>query len=292
MPINFASPDSGLFGTIQNTVANASTIRRLRRAVFRRLPFPTLASDVGDIVYANWVVPTATVAPFVPPGVALVEAGDRTILTILTYRHGHFGPAMAGPLRRLFPSPLQSNWRLYVRSIGERPPSKPTVLFLANVFDGALYAVGTRLFSDVMLAHHARRFDHHHSPAGWHSGAEGPGSAPSWHLAGGVATDLVLPDDFRPFFADLPAAITGLCLQDAAIVPLADRDALAHAEIDLPIDIRTVTLLRVDACRAGALLTRLGATRPPWCFHVPGVRFRALSETLLPPMPGGGDAGH
>lgn len=281
MPLRFTSPHPGAFGTLQNRIANAALLRRVRRALFRRLPFLVLASDVRDIVYANWVVPTAAVARFVPPGVALVEADGHTILTILTYAHGHFGPALAGPLRRLFPSPLQSNWRLYVRAIDGRAPPVPTVLFLANMFDGALHALGTRLCSDVMLAHHAGDFVHDYAPDDWRSGAPGPGSAPSWRLAGGRATDPALPAAFRPFFPDVQAAVAALCLQDAAIAPLTDRDALAYARIDLPIDPATATLLRVDRYRPGGLLRGIGAIDPPWCFHLPGVRFRALSETLL-----------
>lgn len=285
MPLRFTSPHPGAFGLLQNRLANAPALKRIRRALFRHLPFPVLVSDVRDIVYANWVVPGAAVAPFVPPGVTLVEADGRTILTVLTYAHGHFGPALAGPLRRLFPSPLQSNWRLYVHAIGGRAPPVPTVLFLANVFDGALHALGTRLCSDVMLAHHARDFTHRYAPDDWSSGAQGPGSAPSWQLAGGVAADPALPAAFRPFFPDLHQAVAVLSLQDAAVAPLADRAALAHARIDLPIDPATATPLRVDRYRPGALLRRMGAIDPPFCFHVPGVRFRALSETLPERLP-------
>ncbi len=281
MPLDFLSPHPGPFGTAQTAPANAPALKRLRRALFGLLPFPVLASDVGDIVYANWVVPAAGVAPFVPPGVTLAEVDGQVVLTILTYRHGHFGPALAGPLRRLFPSPLQSNWRVYVAAIDGRPPPEATVLFLANVFDGALYALGTRLCSDVMLAHHARHFVHRYAPEGWRSGAHGPGSAPSWEVAGGIAARPALPEAFRRFFPDLPAALAAICMQDAAIAPLADDGALAHARIDLPIDPRTATVLTVDRHSPGGLLARMGAVDPPWCFHVPGVRFRALSETLI-----------
>ena len=102
--------------------------------------------------------PAAAARALVPPRMTLATREVRVLLTVLSYRHGHFGPALAGPLRRLFPSPLQSNWRLYVDALDGAPLPAPTVFFLANVFDGALYALGTRLFSDALPSHLARRF--------------------------------------------------------------------------------------------------------------------------------------
>jgi len=279
---HFVSPDAGIAGMIQGRMANASGFRRLRRATLGALPFPVLESHVHDIVYANWVVPFDAVARHVPDGVTVASAGGMTVLTILTYRHGHFGPALAGPLRRCFPSPLQSNWRLYVTSIGGRTPSVPTVLFLANVFDSALYALGTRLFSDVMLAHHAWRFDHRRTPVGWVSRVDGGrGSAPGWELAGYEADSHDLPSVFAPFFADTGTAIDTLCLQDAAIAPIADTNGLARADISLPIDCRTVVPLTVRQYAPGDLLRAFGAVDTPYCFRVPRVKFRALSETVI-----------
>lgn len=139
--LRYTAPGSGFTARWQNHLANAVTLKRLRRTTFGRLPFPVLESDVRDVVYANWIVPTAAVAHHVPSGVSIVEADGMTILTVLTYRHGHFGPKLAGLLRRWFPSPLQSNWRLYVRSIDGQLPPVPTVLFLANIFDTAMHAL-------------------------------------------------------------------------------------------------------------------------------------------------------
>jgi len=50
----FESPDRGPRGRLQNLLANSVGLARLRRAVFSRLPFPVLASDVRDVVYASW----------------------------------------------------------------------------------------------------------------------------------------------------------------------------------------------------------------------------------------------
>ena len=64
-------------------------------------------------------MPARNLASVVPPGVSLIQEGGHTLLTVLTYRHGHFGPAFLGPLRKLLPSPLQSNWRVYLAPGGE-----------------------------------------------------------------------------------------------------------------------------------------------------------------------------
>lgn len=76
-----------------------------------RLPFLTLHSDVRDVVYVSWLVDAAAAQKLVPAGVTLWQRDGKTPFTVLTYRHGHFGPALPGPLRKLLPSPLQSNWR-------------------------------------------------------------------------------------------------------------------------------------------------------------------------------------
>jgi hypothetical protein len=281
IPSSFVSPIKGIAGRVQTWLANSRGFARLRRRIMAHLPFPVLESDVHDIVYANWVVPVRALAGVIPPGVEIVEADGSTILAVLTYAHGHFGPALAGPLRRLFPSPLQSNWRLYVRSIDGKACAVPTVLFLANIFDSALYAVGTRMFSDVMLAHHAARFEHHRTGEGSVSRASGPGSAPAWEICGREATAVILPAAFKPFFPDHQAAVRWLCLQDAAIARVEGTNALARSDIDLPIDIASAEPLVAATGDPGPSLSALGATGASFCFRIPAVRFRVLSESLM-----------
>lgn len=280
--LRYTSPTPGIGGRWQTHLANAVVLKRLRRATLARLPFPVLESDVRDVVYANWVVPVAAVADHIPSGITVIENGGMTILTVLTYRHGQFGPVLAGPLRRCFPSPLQSNWRLYVDAIDGHAPSVPTVLFLANIFNTATHALGTRLFSDVMVAHHGGNFIHHCTPDGWISRVDRGGSAPDWALGGRTAPVAVLPPAYTGFFADHRAALDMLCLQDAAIAPVADIDALAWSDIELPINVTTIVPLDATTFQSGEALRSLGATAMPFCFRIPGVRFRPLSERILP----------
>lgn len=276
----FVSPRAGWAGALQNRLGNAPRWARLRRATLARLPFPKLRSDVRDVVYATWVVPADAVQAWVPPGVGLTARNGQVLLTVLSYRHGRFGPVLAGPLRRLFPSPLQSNWRCYVATLHDRPPAAPTVLFLANVFDSALYALGTRLFSDVLPSHLSGRFVLRNDEHGCMVEIGGGGSAPSLRLETLRAAP-ALPFMLASFFTGWREAVAMLARQDAAVAAVPEDDALALARIELPIALDDVVPLTVSKYRPGTLLRQLGAVKPPFCFLVPRVTFRVLSERLV-----------
>src|SRR6202030_3260175 len=70
--------------------------------------------------------------------------------THLTYRHGHFGPALLGPLRRLLPSPVHTNWRIYVR---DRQSGRIGIYFVTNAIASTLHALAARLLSEGMPMH-------------------------------------------------------------------------------------------------------------------------------------------
>ena len=277
----FSSPRDGWVGRLHDRIVAQRRLRAIRRAVMPLLPFPVLASDVRDVVYLNWVVDAARAAEFVPPGVTLVEREGRVILTVLTYRHRHFGPVLLGPLRRLFGSPCQSNWRFYADRIAGRSVAA-TVLFIANILDSAFYTLGTRVLSDALPSDLAGRFVHRRDADTIATVIDGGGSAPALSATVRDGAERVLPSAFSPFFADWRSAISGLCLQDAAICAVDDLPGrLALARIALPIDPARVRPMTCLDYRGGALLARLGATDPPFCFCVTGVPFRVVSERLI-----------
>lgn len=282
MPVQrFVSPRSGWPGIAQTRLGNARRLRAAIRAVMARLPFVTLDSDVRDVVYMNWVVPLSRVASLVPPGVRVTTRDGMTILTVLTYAHGHFGPSAAGPLRRVFPSPAQSNWRLYVDRIDGATPARRTVLFLYNLFDSALYAIGTRLLSDALPSHLPATFRHRRHEG--HATVEidgGTGSAPGVRLHAVDTADRLLPEAFAAFYPDWTAAVADLCLQDAAVAPVGDT-RLAIAHIALPIAVADVVPMTAVDFIPGAWLDAVGATAMPFCFGVEAVRFRVLGERIV-----------
>ena len=279
--MRFRHPRQGPFARLLDWLANQRTLASLRRAVLRRLPFLRQESDVHDVVYLNWIVPIDRVRALVPEGVRIAERDGHAIFTVLTYAHKHFGPAFLGQWRGISPSPLQSNWRLYVEAIDDAAPAQPTVLFLANIFDSTAYAVGTRCFSDALPSHVAETFRHDVERERIATRIEGgQGSAPSLASAVVRSDARALPEDFGAWFGDWNNAIETLCLQDAAIAAVPGLQRNAIAGIDLPIDPATAQPLQVVEYEPGEWLRSLGATSTPFAFGVPWVHFRVLWERL------------
>ena len=279
----FVHPSAGLIGQLANRLVASRPLLRARRALLSRLPSLQLASDVENVVYCTWVVDVAAVAHLVPRGITLASRDGRTLFTALSYAHRHFGPRIAGPLRRVFPSPLQSNWRLYVDTLPGGTPADGTVLFVKNVFDHPLYALGSRLFSDALPSHLARRFTHTVQGGCYDTLLSGGGgSAPDLRCTAQATDDRTLPDAFAPFFNDWQDAVASLSLQHAAIAHVEDCDRLAYASIDLPIDVNAVRPLKTTGpVSGGGFLASIKATGEPMCFVAPDVAFRVLSERLL-----------
>ncbi len=252
-----------------------------RRALTRVLPVPALISEVREVVYLSWWVGVRH-APPPPPGHRLFAHDGRTPYTILTYRHGHFGPALAGPLRGLFPSPLQSNWRWYVvPDDAAAGPATPRVLFDRNVIDSAMHAVGARLWSDAMQPHLAARFEHAVDADGGHTVIEpGQGSAPALQAQVRPAMGLAVAWAAGAF-TDAAQAMRFLACQEAAFAVAPDgRLALTH--IDLPIALADVQPLQLEGLVACPHLAAMGVDlADAFCFRVPQVPFRVVSERLL-----------
>jgi len=285
----YRHPYPGLAGRLLARVLNARALARMRLALFARLPFPVLRSDVADVVYVTWMVDARAAAALLPAGLRLWTHEGKTPLTVLTYRHGHFGPALAGPLRRLFPSPLQSNWRLYLD--GPLPPGAPaqTVWFLENIIDNGAYVAATRLFSDIMQTHRPAHFSHGPLGDGYATRIEpGDGSAPSFACTVAPAARPALPPDFAAAFGRWDDAVTMLACQDAALGWSARLDKLVLSHIDLPIPLDAVRPLAPVGPVACSLLDALPAAGGPLCFLVPRVPFRVLSETVLADRRSGG----
>ena len=277
----YRHPYPGLPGRVLEGLLNARTLARLRHALLSRLPFPVLRSDVADVVYVTWMVDARAAQALLPGGLRVWERDGRTPLTVLTYRHGHFGPALAGPLRRLLPSPLQSNWRLYLD--GPLPPGAPanSVWFLENMMDSGAYVAATRLFSDIMRTHLPARFVHGRAGDGFTTRIEpGADSAPSFACTAVPAAQPALPPAFAAAFGSWGDAVTTLACQDAALGWSARLGKLVLSHIDLPIPLDAVRPLVPAGPVACSLLDVLPADGEPLCFLVPRVPFRVLSETV------------
>ena len=268
-------------GRCADRVVNSRRLASGRRWLLSRLPFLQLESDVANVVYLNWVVPAAQVSHLVPAGMRLLERDGMTIVTELTYNHGHFGPVLAGPLRSLFPSPAQSNWRLYVSHLPDGTSAQQTVLFIRNIFDSPLHALATRLFSDALPSHCAASFTHQVDGALYATAiAGGDGSAPSLHASVMLCNLAELPEDFQPFFPSWQAAVETLTLQHAAWSAIPGSSALACAGIDLPIQLADVRPAQSVEVSTGDFLRALGIRCVPFSFVVPQVKFRVRWEKV------------
>lgn len=277
----YRHPRAGWPGRLFAALANSARVAKARQAILSRLPFLTLRSDVRDVVYVSWLVDAAAAQRLLPPGVRLWQRDGKTPFTVLTYRHGHFGPALLGPLRRLLPSPLQSNWRLYLAHTPPGAPDVPCVFFLKNIMDSVPHALGTRLFSDILPTHLAEtmRLDVSATQARC-TIAPGAGSAPPLDFQADIIESKTLDGDWQALFGNWRDAVAFLACQDAAIAHVPRNGKLVFGEIDLPVDLDQVQAL--IASRAGCgLLGQLPPLSPPFAFLVPQVPFKALSERLL-----------
>ena len=246
-----------------------------------RLPFLKLHSDVRDVVYVSWLVDAAAAQTLLPPGVPLWQRDGKTPFTVLTYRHGHFGPALLGPLRRLLPSPLQSNWRLYLDHTPAGAPAVPCVVFLKNIMDSLPHALGTRLFSDILPTHLAAGMTLEVSAKQAQcSITPGAGSAPALQVQADIAGSQTLDEDWQHLFGSWRDAVAFLACQDAAVAHVPRNGKLAFGEIDLPVALDQVQALTAVRAECG-LLAQLPPVSRPFAFLVPEVPFRALSERLL-----------
>lgn len=277
-------PHPGPMGPLAQWLSNRLPARLLCRLAGL---MPRLRSDVRDVVYLNWLVPTERARPYVPEPLALHTLGADgawTAVTVLTYRHGGFGPAWLGPLRRLLPSPQQSNWRLYLAPSGPEG-EQDAVYFLTNVLDSRIYTVGSRLLSDGLPAHLAAHMKHESTGGVWATLiVPGQGSAPDLasevRVGSSPPTAAALPATFRAHFADATQAIEYLVTQSRALDIHRWHGAVRQSKIHIPIDLSKVR--RADVLRfESRWLATLVEDAPCFAFYVPSVRFEALGESAL-----------
>src|SRR5262249_42654609 len=126
---------------------------RFARALGEWLPAVGFRSDITTVLYCNYLVEAERLLPFVPAGLELQRVGpggQYAPFSTPSYPHGHFGPALLGPLRRLLPSPVQSNWRIHVR---DPHTGKEGIYFITNAINRTPHAVAARLLSEGMPMH-------------------------------------------------------------------------------------------------------------------------------------------
>lgn len=271
--------------TLVEMVANS----RVMQLLLEPLPVPEMRSEITGVVYVNYLVDASRLTHLVPEGLALQRLGPQgryALLTFLTYRHGHFGFTFLGPLRRLLPPLVQTNWRVHVR---DPRTGREGIRFITNAADRTVPALAARLFSEGMPMHVLRRASMTRDDDGTvHLALDpGRGSAPDATATlrparegVGVYRDARWEGPWRACFEDFTAFLSYCVPQDRAMDAQPWRGRVSRQEIHLGIPVSDCVALegevRSEAARA------LVGDATPVCFLVPSVAFCFRVEAYDP----------
>ncbi len=253
-------------------------------AVTEPVPVPPMRSDITDVIYVNYVVPAASLGPYVPEGLELQRLGDGgkwAMFTFLTYRHGHFGFEILGPLRRLLGSPVQSNWRIYVRD----PRTKiEGIYFVTNAISATVPSLCARLTAEAMPMHVWKRARLSRDHAGKVTLALDPGvgSAPDAEAELTPCAAAPLEGPWRECFDSYRDFVSYCVPQDRAMSTQPWVPRVTRQEIQLGIAIEDCEPLTggVSSRAARAIV----GDAKPLSFRVASVRFR-FAEEAYDPLP-------
>lgn len=276
----FKLPRNTLLFRCLASILSCHLLLALRRFLMKFLPFMRLQSQVSNIVYLSWLVDIEQVRPHYP-GIKLWEKQGKTIFTILTYQHRHFGFSFLGRFRKWMPSPKQSNWRFY---LNESYPK--TVLFEQVLLDQYIYVVGGRLASDVMPAQYPLVFQHHYDAQ--HQQIETDiWLDQSYHLTSRVqcVADKLWPASWQNLFSSWDEAVHFLVDQDHAWAQWVDQpDRMSQGDIEMPFQFQQIQAAHVTNLNIPSLLKQFGLDEQTevFSFVVPQLDFHVVDEQILP----------
>ncbi|WP_286862399.1 DUF2071 domain-containing protein [Sphingobacterium sp. UBA7625] len=258
---------------------NSLFLRKTKFILTKPFSAIKLKSEISHVVYLNWMVPLAKIQQFVPSGIALDLVGDHVLFSVLTYRHGHFGPAKLYHLKSLYGSPLQSNWRLYI-SQTQKQFKVPTVLFLANVMSSQIYCIGSRLFSSMMYTHQPLAFQHNHIGVQTHTKIiPGRSNAPDLEVVCHPCDHWNIPSQFLHLSKDINQLLNKIIIQDQALTPL-DNGLFRQANIALKFDPKDIRPLKIDFFKSETLADIVQHEKC-FAFEIPAVSFFMNHEKTI-----------
>jgi hypothetical protein len=272
-------PSGGPIARALDALANS----RFCGAVLEPLPEVEMRSDIQNVVYVSYLVPAHVAEALVPPGLELSRLGPDgkwALFTFLTYQHGHFGFAFLGPLRKLLPSPVQTNWRIHVSNpeTGHRG-----IYFLTNAITSAMPALAARLTTEGMPMHVLARGSVEKNGDGAVAIALDPG--------GGSAPDAIVdvtPQTAHPelagawaeCFSDFRDFLRYCVPQDRAMSSQPWKNRVSRQEIDLGIPIEACVPVTGNVASRAA--RAIAGDAEPLCFYVPNVHFTFSVEAHDP----------
>lgn len=263
-------PSRGIGGRLLNGIANSYALR----AIFEFLPPLSLASDITDVIYINYLVEAERLEHLVPRELELQrlgEGGRYALFTFLTYKHGGFGPRLAGGLRRFAPSPVQSNWRIHV---SDPQTGKEGIYFVTNAVSNMAISLGARMLSEGMPMHVLRHGEVQREPDGeiYLRLDPGNGSAPDVEARLRPTEHRLLEHPWSDCFASYHDFLAYCVPQDRAFSSQPWHNRVTRQEIELGIPLDTCEPLAGEVRSHAAEIIVGDAT--PLCFRVPGVSFR------------------
>jgi hypothetical protein len=272
------APVRGPAGWAFDLLANS----RFVRALAELIPVVAFRSDIRDVLYVNYLVAAEHVEQLVPAGLELQRLGSDgryALVSFLTYRHGHFGPRLLGPLRRLMPSPIQTNWRIYVR---HRRTGHEGVYFLTTATDSLLVALGARMLAEALPMHLLWHADIRAGPEDtFHLWLDaGSGSAPVAEALLNRSEEMTASGPWGAAFASYRDMLAYCVPQDRAlsVQPWYRRVTRQEIELGIPLDACEPLAGPVYSPTARALV----GDAEPFSFHVARVRFRFERELHEP----------
>jgi hypothetical protein len=272
------SPYTAQRGRVVDLVANSRFLRTLCEYV----PVVAFRSEITEVCYVNYLVEASKLTALVPEGLELQRLGDdgnSALFSFLTFRQGHCGPRWLGKWRRFCPSPMQTNWRIYVR---DPRSGKQGIYFVSTACDNLLVALGARLFCEGMPMH----LLHAGSIAGDKAGqislylASGTGSAPDAQANLQVVNQRPAQGPWSRCFASYEAMLAYCVPQDRAFSSQPWYARVTRQEIALDIPLASCQPLAGDVYSQTARQFVGDAT--PFCFSVAEVNFRFEGESYSP----------
>lgn len=258
---------------------------RLLSAWIEPLPIVAMVSDIEDVVYVSYLVEAEKLTPYVPWGLELQRlgpSGEYALFSFLTYRHGHFGFRFLGPLRRLMPSPVQTNWRIHVR---DPRTGIDGIYFITNAIDHAAPALGARLFTEGMPMHVFARSSIVRDPTNGRVVFElspGGGTAPDAKGSLLPCEKPTFEGEWHACFESYEDFLAYTVPQNRAMSAQPWHHRVTRHEIELPIAIEKCEPLE------GTVTSRTAESivgdAKPVCFRVAGLFF-TFSEELHDPVP-------
>ncbi len=249
-------------------------------AVLEPLPELAMRSDISHVVYVSYLIPAPRAQEMVPKGLTLQRLGKDgawALFSFLTYQHGHFGFALMGPLRRLMPSPVQTNWRIHVEH-GDAKEKVRGIYFLTNAVTHVVPALCARLLTEGMPMHVLASGVVEKKEDGAMSVIldPGAGSAPDAKLSLRPSAAPELTGAWKECFGDWSGFLSYCVPQDRAMSSQPLRGRVSRQEIDLGIPISACVPL--DGTVTSRRAKELAQDAAPLCFYVPKVSFRFEKE--------------